>query len=301
MATMSARYTVIDGEVVAQERGGVRHQLVPDPLGSTVALYDSAGTKTDTFGYWPYGESTGRTGSTTMRFQYVGNRGYDQDGTGRNYVRMRYLDKNQGRWVTEDPLRFEADMNFYRYSLNQPISLIDPSGLQAALGCMTARIETCLNCGSSNRKQAVDEASGFCAKYGKIVAPFDSANSLCNAMQHCNWTCLTEKCGKSKGYSACGLSAGDWHESTGPFPGQRPGFGSGWPPYSLPGNPPLEECMDKYNNKKGSECGASGGKCYDCCLQKAKSGELGSIIRPRPNPIFKSPYSINPKNCKGFL
>ena len=43
--------------MVAQERGGVRHQLVPDPLGSTVALYDAAGTKTDTFSYWPYGES----------------------------------------------------------------------------------------------------------------------------------------------------------------------------------------------------------------------------------------------------
>ncbi len=45
MATMSARYTIIGGEVVAQERGGVRHQIMPDPLGSTIALYDSMGTK----------------------------------------------------------------------------------------------------------------------------------------------------------------------------------------------------------------------------------------------------------------
>jgi hypothetical protein len=73
MATMSARYTVIDGEVVAQERGGVRHQLVPDALGSTVALYDDSGTKTDTFSYWPYGEGSGRTGTTTMKFLFFGN------------------------------------------------------------------------------------------------------------------------------------------------------------------------------------------------------------------------------------
>lgn len=32
MATMSARYTIIDCEVVAQERGSVRHQLVPELL-----------------------------------------------------------------------------------------------------------------------------------------------------------------------------------------------------------------------------------------------------------------------------
>ena len=53
---MKFRYTVIDGEVVSENRGGVERDYVPDPLGSTVALLDNTQTKTDTFTYWPYGE-----------------------------------------------------------------------------------------------------------------------------------------------------------------------------------------------------------------------------------------------------
>jgi RHS repeat-associated protein len=130
MPTMSARYTVIDGEVIAQERSGVRHQLVPDPLGSTVALYNDAGTKIDTFQYWPYGESAGRTGTTVAKFQYVGAYGYYTDGTGRNYVRARYLSSSRGRWVTLDPADFVNDLNLYRYVTNNPEKYMDMSGKQ---------------------------------------------------------------------------------------------------------------------------------------------------------------------------
>ena len=37
----TVRYTVIDGEVIAEKRNGVRSLYVPDPLGSTVALVDN--------------------------------------------------------------------------------------------------------------------------------------------------------------------------------------------------------------------------------------------------------------------
>ena len=129
MATMSARYTVIDGEVIAQERGGVRHQLVPDPLGSTVVLYDDSGTKTDTFSYWPYGESSGRTGSTILKFQYIGRFGYYKDNTAINYVRYRYLNTIKTRWMSEDPIGFLDGINIYLYVRNNPLIMFDPLGL----------------------------------------------------------------------------------------------------------------------------------------------------------------------------
>ena len=47
-------YTTLDGEIVYENRGGVERDYVPDALGSTVALLDSAQAKTDTFTYWPY-------------------------------------------------------------------------------------------------------------------------------------------------------------------------------------------------------------------------------------------------------
>ncbi len=96
----TVRYTVIDGEVIAEKRNGVRKLYVPDPLGSTVALLDNTQAQTDTFSYWPYGEDAGRTGATPTPFRYVGQLGYYQDGANRSYVRSRYLKQGTGLWLT---------------------------------------------------------------------------------------------------------------------------------------------------------------------------------------------------------
>jgi hypothetical protein len=78
MATV--RYTVVDGEVIAEKRGGARRTYVPDPLGSTVALLDNTQAKTDTFSYWPYGEGSSRTGTTATPFKFGGTREYYSSG-----------------------------------------------------------------------------------------------------------------------------------------------------------------------------------------------------------------------------
>ena len=126
---MKVRYTVIDGEVIAEKRNGVRKQYVPDPLGSTVAMLDNTQTQTDTFSYWPYGEVASRTGSTPTPFQYVGTEGYYKDSSDRTYVRARTLDTTRGRWMTEDPIGFEGgSTNVIAYKYN-PTTEIDASGL----------------------------------------------------------------------------------------------------------------------------------------------------------------------------
>jgi RHS repeat-associated protein len=125
---MKVRYTVVDGEILSELRGGVKRDYVPDPLGSTVALLDSTQTITDTFSYWPYGESAGRTGTTATPFQYVGSFGYYQDGATRNYVRARYLSVNFGCWITVDP-KF-PDEPQYQYANNNSITYQDSSGME---------------------------------------------------------------------------------------------------------------------------------------------------------------------------
>jgi RHS repeat-associated protein len=125
----TVRYTVIDGEVIAEKRGGVRSLYVPDPLGSTVALLDSTQSQTDTFSFWPYGENNARTGSTATPFQFVGTAGYHRDSANRTYVRARTLDTARGRWLTEGPIGREGgDWNLYRYAHAQAATIIDPSG-----------------------------------------------------------------------------------------------------------------------------------------------------------------------------
>jgi RHS repeat-associated protein len=48
-----------------------------------------------------------------------------------SYHRARYYDPNVGRFLSEDPIRFDAgDENFYTYVRNDSVSGSDPSGLQ---------------------------------------------------------------------------------------------------------------------------------------------------------------------------
>lgn len=126
---MTVRYTVANGEIIAETRNGVRSLYVPDPQGNTIALFDANQNKTDTWVYWPFGEVKTRTGTTATPFQFGGTLGYYQDSSTRSYVRSRHLDKQKGRWNTSDPLGIAADPNLYRYAMNNPTSHSDPSGL----------------------------------------------------------------------------------------------------------------------------------------------------------------------------
>lgn len=120
-------YTVIDGEIISEVRGGVRKDYVPDPLGSTVALLDNTQTKTDTWEYWPYGEI--RSGSSATPLQFVGTLGYYKDTSSRTYVRARHYRQALGRWQTVDP--FWPQLLPYNYVDSDPINLVDFFGEQA--------------------------------------------------------------------------------------------------------------------------------------------------------------------------
>ena len=50
------------------------------------------------------------------------------------YYRARYYDPSTGRFLSEDPLGFRADPNFYRYVKNNSASLSDPTGLYTLEG-----------------------------------------------------------------------------------------------------------------------------------------------------------------------
>jgi uncharacterized protein RhaS with RHS repeats len=50
------------------------------------------------------------------------------------YYRARYYDSASGRFLSEDPVGFASEVDFYTYVRNNPIYLIDPRGLQAATG-----------------------------------------------------------------------------------------------------------------------------------------------------------------------
>ena len=126
---MKARYTVLDGEILAQERSGVKHDYVPDPLGSIVALYDTNQTKTDTFSYWPYGEERSRTGTTETRFSFLGCSQLSKDSASVHYSRRSHYHSRFARWT--QPMRSNRVRRpeVYLFSWNRPTARQDTFGI----------------------------------------------------------------------------------------------------------------------------------------------------------------------------
>jgi RHS repeat-associated protein len=104
---------------------GVR-SLLPDALGSTVALGDGTGTLQTQYTYEPFGFTTQTGAASTSSYKYTGR---EDDGTGLMYYRARYYQPRLQRFISEDPIRFYGgDTNLYGYAFNTPVQLVDPTG-----------------------------------------------------------------------------------------------------------------------------------------------------------------------------
>ncbi len=101
-----------------------------DHLQSVVGLSGHNGDPEQTVTYGPFGEQLSTSGSSPNMLGYTG-RELDSE-TGLYYYRARYYDPEIGRFLNEDPLGFEAGINFYAYCSNNPINFNDPDGLDPA-------------------------------------------------------------------------------------------------------------------------------------------------------------------------
>ncbi len=109
--------------------------FLTDALGSTIALADTSGVIQTSYTYEPFGAATSTGASSTNRFQFTGR---ENDGaSGLYFYRARYYGPTFGRFISEDPLGFPGgpDANLFAYVGNNPVSLIDPFGLDPGNGC----------------------------------------------------------------------------------------------------------------------------------------------------------------------
>lgn len=109
--------------------GSSSEYFIVDHLGSSAALVNPSGTSVDANAYDSFGNVT--NGSFASRYRFAGR---ESDSlTGLNYQRARSYDPNSGRFVSEDPIGFNGrDVNLYAAVSNNPVNLVDPSGLD---GC----------------------------------------------------------------------------------------------------------------------------------------------------------------------
>jgi RHS repeat-associated protein len=134
----------IDEPIVRQTSTGNEYYHTND-LGSTIALSNDAGAVITHYTYSPFGTTT-VTGSSTNPFQFTGR---ENDGNGLYYYRARYYSPSHSRFLSEDPLEFDAgDSNLYAYVFNSPTNFVDPTGesarsaaVKCALGAAKAMIK----------------------------------------------------------------------------------------------------------------------------------------------------------------
>jgi RHS repeat-associated protein len=119
-------------QVLAEELadGQVRWALT-DHQGTVRDVVDSQGNILNHISYDSFGNLTNESNpDVDFRFGYTG-RELDEE-TGQYYYRARYYDAGVGRFISEDPIGFEAgDPNLYRYVGNSPANYTDPSGNNA--------------------------------------------------------------------------------------------------------------------------------------------------------------------------
>jgi RHS repeat-associated protein len=101
-------------------------------------------------------------------FGYTGR----EQGDGLWHYRAREYRADIGRFISEDPVRFEEGPNFYVYVFDNPIAYTDPSGLQCGPGGMG-------DAGFFNKRWGAD-FSGPCANHDKCYSTCGVPKSTCD-------------------------------------------------------------------------------------------------------------------------
>lgn len=120
------------GASIALEIGGETYIPLCNFAGNTQVLLNTSGEPVDIYRYTAFGEevtldASGATKNPTTAWRFSSKR-YDPE-TGFIYFGRRYYDPKIARWITADPLSFDAGPNLYAYVNNSPLTHIDLYGL----------------------------------------------------------------------------------------------------------------------------------------------------------------------------
>jgi RHS repeat-associated protein len=111
-----------------------------DHQNSVLALADKNGNVVESYDYdaWSYVKYIYNTSGGIISESAYGNRymfqgrEYDAD-TKLYYFRARWYNPETGRWLSKDPIGINGGLNQYEFCGNNPINVIDPSGLRGDL------------------------------------------------------------------------------------------------------------------------------------------------------------------------
>ena len=97
-------------------------------IGNTSELTGNAGTVVNTYAYDPFGISLSKSEAVENSFEFVGEYGVMDEGSGLEFMRERFYDTITGRFFEQDPIGLSGGNNLYSYANNKPQELVDPRG-----------------------------------------------------------------------------------------------------------------------------------------------------------------------------
>jgi len=121
----------VDQHLARRDESGSVAYLSYDHLGSVTQVTNTAASTTSSRRYDSWGGFSAGAGGLEYGFT-----GRERDSeSGLYYYRARYYDPAQGRFLSEDPLGISAGPNRYAYAGDNPVNMVDPSGLITEVWC----------------------------------------------------------------------------------------------------------------------------------------------------------------------
>ncbi|MFZ4526273.1 MAG: RHS repeat-associated core domain-containing protein, partial [Chlorobium sp.] len=122
-----ARYTYGIG-LESQILSGSNYYYDFNAIGSTAGLSGSTSAYVNQYSYLPFGENIVTSETVANSFEYVGQWGVMDAGNGLDFMRARFYNEEDGRFIQQDPIGVNGGLNLYGYTLNAPINYSDPTG-----------------------------------------------------------------------------------------------------------------------------------------------------------------------------